>query len=133
MPRQRLRDLRMHSAGGKVADEGVPQGVKVSLSLGVIGVGKEIRFLTALSLLVVLCLFNPFCPCRIQVGPDHLGYMLARWNGERATVRLLILQMYGQQLDGIRPKRQRAFPPILAVRRGYGDGRLITAEAERSW
>ena len=54
MPRQRLRDLWMHSAGGKVADEGVPQGVKVSLSLGVIGVGKEIRFLAALEMTVSL-------------------------------------------------------------------------------
>ncbi len=82
MPRQRLRDLWMHAAGGKIADESVPQGVEVGFALGVIGVREEIRFLTVLSLPVVLCLFNPFCPCRIQVGPDHLGDMLARRNGE---------------------------------------------------
>jgi len=123
----------MHAAGGKIADEGVPQGVKVSLALGVIGVGKEIRLLPPLSLLVVLCLFDPFCSRRVKIGSDHFRHMLSRRNGKCAAVGLPMLQVCNKHFDSIRPERQCAFPAVLAVGSGHGDGRLVAAEAKRRW
>ncbi|MCG8404675.1 MAG: hypothetical protein MI923_05705 [Phycisphaerales bacterium] len=108
-----LGHVRMHTATGKVRNERVTEGVEVEYTARPIPIGKEIRLLASLAILIRFGSFDPACPQRLQVSSKHPGHIARRRHSERYRGRQSVGKIITQHARQLWTDRQHVLAPML--------------------